>query len=148
MIVCDSISAIYEARRYGKPWTAFLEFRGANENVARGYSDKWWEMTASDGSAEINFGAAGSAGRSTPVYKSFEEGIKVLNEKLAKGYRFKRNVKLSPLAYMPAPFCDIVRIEMNGLKSANALNACGRLVASLPLSTARDLCSKHPELCA
>lgn len=148
MIVCDSISAIYEARRYGKPWTAFLEFKGRNDKVARGYSDKWWEITGENGGVTINFGATGSAGRAMPAYKSFEEGVKVLAEKLGKGYRFKRSVKLSPLSYMPAPFCDIVRIELSGIKSANALNAGGRLVAQLPLSTARDLCAKHPELCA
>ena len=49
MIVCDSISAIHEARRYGKPWTAFLEFKGRNDKVARGYSDKWWEITGENG---------------------------------------------------------------------------------------------------
>lgn len=148
MIVCDSISAIHEARRYGKPWTAFLEFNGRNDKVARGYSDKWWEITGENGGVTINFGATGSAGRAVPVYKCFEEGVKVLAEKLGKGYRFKRSVKLSPLSYMPSPFCDIVRIELSGIKSANALNAGGRLVAQLPLSTARDLCAKHPELCA
>jgi hypothetical protein len=149
MRVCDSISAVNEAIRYGTPWTAFLEYRGPNDKVACGFSDKWWEITGtSDGRVEINYGASGSAGLSSPIMKWPDEGVKVLHQKLAKGYRFKRAVRLSPLAHMPPPFCDIVRIEMGGLKSANALNTVGRLVAQLPLSTARDLCDRYPELCA
>ena len=67
MRVCDSISAVNEAIRYGTPWTAFLEYRGPNDKVACGFSDKWWEITGtSDGRVEINYGASGSAGLSSP----------------------------------------------------------------------------------
>ena len=151
---CHDIGTLIRSAEFGKKWTLTLIYKGPNEKNLSGHSNKWWSMSGTGtGRVEINFGAAHSMGRSTPVTKTYSEAMKVLNEKLFKGYTFFTPTPVTtashmkPLAGMGAPFCNIVKLLFsdNGTP-VDALDESGRVVVRIPLDTARSLAKQYPDL--
>ena len=161
MTAAYSLGDCYDLRT-SSSWTVKVHYKGPNEDNLSGWSTKWWSMCGVDVSTvEINSGWAtqpvlgktGSIGRATPCRASFSQGMKVLQEKLAKGYQFASRPK-SGLVWLPSPFCDIhgfsftgknpdgtARSDPNG--SISAVDKDGVVLMRLEVQTARDLCEKY-----
>jgi len=83
LVTYNTIKAAENARQ---PWTHRLVFKGWDAKRAR-HSDKWWTISGDgSGSVAVNFGRAGSNGRTNPFRYSLREGLKRLNDKRSKGY--------------------------------------------------------------
>lgn len=153
-MTCYSLSDCYDQRDSSSGWTVRVHYKGPNEDNLSGVSSKWWSMCGGDPSrVEINFGKTGSIGRSEPCRSTFSQGMKVLQEKLAKGYQFKTRPK-SGLVGLPSPFCDIHGFAFTGTNpdgtarsdpkgSISAVDKDGVVLMRLEVQTARDLCEKY-----
>lgn len=137
----------------GGTWAVRLVYRGPNENNKSGTSDKWWQVICRDDIAEINFGKAGSTGRSSPVTKSRSEAIKALRQKVCEGYQFDRSFKpeggeapKAPLAHLGDPFDRIVRVRHGLDAKSYAFDAQGGTVCVIPRSEAEALLRQYPDL--
>lgn len=147
---CHDMSTFIRNAESGMSWTMTLTYKGPNENNLSGHSDKWWSMSGTGtGRVSINFGASHSIGRSTPVIKTYTEAMKVLNEKLGKGYRFTPppSPPGKPMAGLAAPFCNIVKLLFKGNGApVDALDVSGHVITRIPLDSAKDLVKQYPSL--
>lgn len=147
------LTSVYSAVLYGGTWAVRLVYRGPNENNKSGTSDKWWQALCRNDIAEINFGKAGSTGRSSPIIKSGSEAIATLRQKVREGYQFDRSFKpeggeapKAPLAHLGAPFDRIVRVRHGLDAKSYAFDAQGGTVCALPRSEAEALLRQYPDL--
>ena len=149
MNTTDLANAKYAARE-GRPFAIIAEFHGSNWANQSGRSDKFWmiERVRAHGPIRIRYGKTGSIGATANEGIDLYEALDKLYGKEAKGYRVtacKAAAAKPSITTAPAPFNAVrsFRAQNVVMHICDALDACGVLIATVPLHVANEIIAKY-----
>tara|TARA_Y100000310_G_scaffold51709_1_gene47615 strand:- start:348 stop:824 length:477 start_codon:yes stop_codon:yes gene_type:complete len=141
----------YSMEHAQRPWRVRLEYRGPNDKVAGGWSEKWWEAEGDGyGSCTYNHGKIGATGLKSPRSLNFPTVQKRVNDKIAKGYQIAAGSAstmptkdIEKHTDLPGPFQKIRLLE-HAEEGWNAYDEQNMLVATLTEKGAKSLMEISP----
>jgi predicted DNA-binding WGR domain protein len=147
-----SLEVANDLHRTGKPWAVRVEYRGYNDDNKSGRSSKFWEIFSSgNGRVFCNWGALGTAGRSSPMeIEGFMEAYDKCCEKRAKGYRYMTGTQIqlpkapTSVSELPEPYRSIRRLVDLGNGFFRAEDSGNQLIMELDREGKSQLMQFNP----